>query len=83
MKLVKVSTEWCAPCKMLKSQMIGFNACELEEIDASLDPDKVTELQVRGVPTLILFNDDGEEVWRNTGVIAKAVIEQKVKQFSK
>lgn len=73
--LVDFYTAWCGPCKMqapiLKevAQAIGDKA-KIIKIDVDQNQELANRLQVRGVPTLILFKK-GEVLWRNSGVTEK------------
>lgn len=70
--LVDFYTKWCAPCKM-QSPVLNEVKRELGErltiikIDAELNPAAAIKYQVRGVPTLILFQR-GEILWQRSGV---------------
>lgn len=83
MKIVKAKADWCAPCRVLSTMLDGFNKCPIEELNVDLEPEKATEYGIRALPTLILFDDDGVELWRKTGVINKLELENIVKSFEK
>lgn len=78
MKLLKFSASWCNPCKMLSESMgqVNLNGYELQEIDIDHDQDLVASFGVRSVPTMIIIDDDGTEVKRNTGVMSPGEIKQ-------
>jgi thioredoxin 1 len=81
MKVLKFWATWCAPCKVLKTTLNSFDACPMEEINVDDDPeDKGGDYGIRALPTLVLVNDAGEELWRKTGVITKAELDSIVKQ---
>jgi thioredoxin 1 len=73
--LIDVYTTWCGPCKSL-SPIIDDVADHYEgkviisKLEAESNTDLATDLKVRAVPTLILFND-GVEVERATGLKTK------------
>ena len=72
MKLLKFYAEWCGPCKM-QSQIIK-NAGDkiktpIENVDIDNNIMMSVEYQVRSVPTLVLLDDNGVEVKRQTGVL--------------
>ncbi len=85
--LVDFYTDWCEPCKMmspvlkeLKSRM-GDNI-HIIKIDAEKNADAAIRYQVRGVPTLILFQD-GHILWQQAGVVQvnqlESIISSKIK----
>tara|TARA_R110000868_G_scaffold37111_4_gene131368 strand:+ start:58411 stop:58740 length:330 start_codon:yes stop_codon:yes gene_type:complete len=85
--LVDFYTDWCAPCKMmapilkeLKSQQ--GDSINIIKINAEKNPDAAIRYQVRGVPTLILFQN-GKILWQQSGVLQakqlQSIIESKIK----
>lgn len=71
--LVDFYTDWCGPCKMmipilkkLKNRM--GDQINIIKIDAEKNPAAAIRYQVRGVPTLILFQK-GEILWQKSGVV--------------
>lgn len=76
MKILKFYGEWCSPCKMLsnilKSNDLGI---PVEEIDIDENPELTQKYGVRGVPTMVLLNDDGVEVRRLIGLPTKDQLE--------
>ena len=74
MKVLKFSAVWCTPCKLLSK--IIENAENKINVDIeNVDIDEKTEIaqqyNVRGVPTLIMVDDVGNEVKRNVGMITE------------
>ena len=70
--LVDFYTDWCAPCKMMipvldeLKKMMGDDLIIIK-IDAEKNADAAIKYQVRGVPTLMLFQQ-GYVLWREAGV---------------
>ena len=80
--LVDVSTEWCAPCKML-SPIIEELASEYDgklkvgKLDADTSPSIAARYRILGVPTLLFFKN-GELVDTQVGLIPKQELQNKL-----
>ena len=77
---------WCGPCKMLTPILKEVKDSLGERITIlKIDVDKNKELsekyQVRGVPTMILFQN-GKQLWRQSGVLTKEEIIKNVVEKS-
>ena len=73
--LIDFFATWCGPCKMLAPVLKDVKDSLGERITIlKIDVDKNQELsskyQVRGVPTIILFQN-GKQLWRQSGVLTK------------
>ena len=77
MRLLKFSAEWCQPCKMLAKTLEGVNLpYTISSIDIDDSPNLAADYKVRGVPTMVLVDDNDKEVGRLVGVKTKAQIEE-------
>lgn len=73
--LVDFFATWCGPCQMLipilkqVKDSLG-NRVSILKIDVDKNQTVASQYQVRGVPTMILFQN-GKQLWRQSGVISK------------
>ena len=73
MKLVKYQS-----CKTQTSLLntIDLGDIILEQIDIdNLDMQQLSKVKVHGIPTLILYDNQGNEIKRKTGVLTKKQLE--------
>ncbi len=73
--LIDFFATWCGPCKTLGPILKEVKDTLGERISIiKIDVDKNQELaskyQVRGVPTMILYQS-GKQLWRQSGVLSK------------
>ena len=71
--LVDFFAEWCGPCKVMAPELKKFAETHTEQVRVlKVDIDKNREvsqqLNIQGVPTLILFKK-GKVLWRQSGAI--------------
>lgn len=80
--LVDFFATWCGPCQMLMPvlKQVKDNMGErvtILKIDVDKNKQLATQFQVRGVPTMVLFQN-GKQIWRQSGVLTKEEIIQTI-----
>lgn len=86
MLLIDFHAEWCGPCKVMKPVLESFSKkngdnVRVIKIDVDRNPEIARELQIQGVPTLMLFHN-GKMLWRQSGVIQEQALQQLLDQYS-
>ena len=74
MKLVKYQSAWCQSCKTQTALLNSLDLSEyiVEQIDIdNLDMQQLSKVKVHGIPTLILYDNQGNELKRKTGALTK------------
>jgi len=81
----RYTASWCQPCKQLapvfeELQNEMMNEVIFRTIDIDENREATMAANISGVPTVI-FEKDGEPVYRFTGVLPKSVIAGQIKKF--
>lgn len=76
--LVDFFATWCGPCQMLlpvlnKVKDSLQDRITIIKIDVDKNQELASKFQVRGVPTMMLFQE-GKQLWRQSGVLTKEEI---------
>ena len=76
--LYKFSASWCQPCKQLSKVLAEVDTSNYTIIEIDIDEDvvKTASYGIRGVPTLVILDENLVEVNRKTGSMTKAQLEQ-------
>jgi thioredoxin len=78
--LVDFYADWCAPCKVMAPAVDAVAAAYqgralVAKLDTDKSPQVASDFQIRGVPTVIVFNG-GREVARQTGAVPQRTLEE-------
>lgn len=76
--LIDFSADWCQPCKALKPILKQVakateGKARIIKIDVDNNPDIASQLEIRGVPTMIIYKE-GKQLWRQSGVMPASQI---------
>uniref|UniRef100_A0A7S4T607 Thioredoxin domain-containing protein n=1 Tax=Ditylum brightwellii TaxID=49249 RepID=A0A7S4T607_9STRA len=83
--LLDVYATWCGPCKMMAPQMnmaaqeMG-ETCRVAKIDSDRNQEWAAKLRIEGLPTVIVFDQNGKEVGRREGLLMKSNLVDFVKR---
>ena len=78
MKLSLYSANWCASCGTLKQSLnsICTEDLEIEVLDVdTLGMQALSKVGIKGIPSLILYDNQGNEIKRKSGALTKKQLE--------
>ena len=78
MKVSVYSASWCASCGTLKQSLnsICTEDLEIEVLDVdTLGMQALSKVGIKGIPSLILYDNQGNELKRKTGALTKKQLE--------
>ncbi len=84
--LIDFYADWCAPCRMmppvLKQVKETFgDRIRIIKIDTDKNPQVSHQLQIRSIPTLMLYNK-GERIWQTSGVMSASQLINQLKYYT-
>ena len=78
MKLSLFTASWCASCGTLKQSLNSIDTEDLEiEVLAvdTLGMQALSKVGIKGIPSLILYDNQGNEIKRKSGALTKKQLE--------
>lgn len=83
--LIDFFAEWCGPCKTLApilKEVVNEMGEDIKVIKIDIDKNPVLaqRLNVRSVPTLMIYKEESL-LWRQSGVVPKAQLIKALKEF--
>lgn len=72
MKVLKFYASWCAPCKGLAMVVNGIKDqvdIPFEDVNIEENVELAAKYGIRSVPTMVIVNEDGTEVKRQSGLL--------------
>ena len=78
MKLSLYSASWCASCGTVKQSLnsICTEDLEIEILDVdTLGMQALSKVGIKGIPSLILYDNQGNEIKRKSGALTKKQLE--------
>ena len=84
--LIDFFAEWCGPCKAMKPVLENLKSklgeqIRIIKIDVDKNPDIATQLEIRSVPTLMIFQN-GEKRWKKIGTSSVAEMESVISKLT-
>lgn len=77
-KLIVFSASWCGPCKRLApavAELMEKYPDNIVKYDVDVEVELREDFEITAVPTLILVDDDGQEISRKLGIMDKDSLE--------
>ena len=78
MKVSLYSAPWCGSCQTVKQSLnsICTNDLEIEVLDVdTLGMQALSKVGIKGIPSLILYDNQGNEIKRKSGALTKKQLE--------
>ena len=83
MKYLYFSAPWCGPCKMFGPVMerVGTQV-PVEKYNVDENSELAAQYSIRSIPTTVLVNESGKEIFRQIGASNEHVLVEAYKEHS-
>ena len=74
---IKIGAPWCGPCSQIQRTILDIEGgytgdYDFYEVDADeADDELVSRLSVFNLPTIVIYDKKGEEVFRRSGLLSR------------
>ena len=78
MKVHLFTAQWCSACSTVKQSLNSINTedLEIEVLDVdTLGMQALSKVGIKGIPSLILYDNQGNEIKRKSGALTKKQLE--------
>ena len=78
MKVSLFTAQWCSACSTVKQSLnsIPTEDLEIEVLDVdTLGMQELSKVGIKGIPSLILYDNQGNEIKRKSGALTKKQLE--------
>lgn len=83
MKLMKFQADWCGPCKQLSKTIASMDiSIPVELIDIDKQSDAAIEYGIRSIPTMILVDENHQQLRRIHGAVSKEQLEEFLGEYN-
>jgi thioredoxin 1 len=80
-----VWAEWCAPCKkfapIFDAVSKKFEDVQFAKVEADLNFEFLNRYSINSIPTLLITDDSGNELFSHAGIMTQANLEMLVSTF--
>jgi|APGre2960657373_1045057.scaffolds.fasta_scaffold199749_2 thiol-disulfide isomerase/thioredoxin len=84
MQVLYFGAPWCGPCKSFKplvEQTVKEMNVRWTDINVDYDPNMSQKYEVSSIPTIVIVDNQGGQLYKHTGVMAKSQLEAAFNNF--